>query len=48
MIEAFNAMKGGIKVLEQIGRIGRFIAGMAAGGAAIYGAYQALVKLFKG
>jgi hypothetical protein len=47
MVDAFNAMKGGMKVLEQIGRIGRVIGGMAAGGAAMYGAYQAVIKYFK-
>jgi hypothetical protein len=47
MVEAFNAMKGGMQVLEQIGKIGRVLGGIAAGGAAIYGAYQAVLKFFK-
>jgi hypothetical protein len=48
VLEAFNAMKGGFKVLETIGKAGRFIAGIVAGGAAIYGVWQATLKIFKG
>ena len=47
LIDAFNAMKGGLKVLEGIGKIGKIIGGIAAGGTVLVAAYQAIIKFFK-
>lgn len=47
MVELFEAMRGGMKVLEGLARIGKIIAGIATGCAAIYASYHALLKMFK-
>lgn len=47
MIEAFNAMKGGMKVLETVGKVGKIIAGIALAVSAVIGAYHAITKFFK-
>jgi hypothetical protein len=47
MIDVFNSLKGGFKVLEWIGTIGKIIGGIAAGIGAIYGGYLAIMKYFK-
>jgi hypothetical protein len=47
MIEAFNAMKGGMKVLEQIGKAAKIIGGIAFAISAVVGAYHTAMKFFK-
>lgn len=47
MLEAFNAMKGGFKVLEVIGKGAKVIGGIALAFSALVGAYHTAMKFFK-
>ena len=47
MIEVFNSLKGGFKVLEWIGTAGKIVAGIVGGIGALIGVYHASTKFFK-
>jgi hypothetical protein len=47
MLEAFNAMKGGFKVLETIGKGAKIVGGIALAFSALVGAYHTAMKFFK-
>lgn len=47
VLEAFNAMKGGFKVLETIGKGAKIIGGIALAFSALVGAYHTAMKFFK-
>lgn len=47
MLKAFNAMKGGMQVLETIGKVGKVIGAIALAFSAVVGAYHTGIKFFK-
>lgn len=47
LIDAFAAMKGGMKVLEAIGKFGKIIGAIALAVSAVIGAYHTVIKFFK-
>lgn len=45
-LEVFKAMKGGFKVLEWLGKIGKVLGGIAAGIGGLYGLFQLVKQMF--